>query len=83
MRLKFGRLINLKLFGSNSVTVPNDEIWRVSMYMNPLNVVNIEDNSLDYSPNVQTGFVSAGTKISAYKGAPGIKGIAFKVVKEE
>lgn len=82
MKLKFDRLINLKLFSSNSVTVPNGELWRISMYMDALNVVEIEDNSLDYSPNIQTGFVSAGTKISAYKGAPGIKGIAFKVVKE-
>lgn len=82
MRLKFDRLINLKLM-NESVRVPNDELWKITMYMSPNNRLKIEEIPLDYNPNILTGFISSGTTMTAYTGVPQIRGIAFKVVKEE
>lgn len=83
MRLKLDRLINIKLKRNETITVPNGELWKVTMYMSPNNTFKIEGNPLGYDPNALTGLVSAGTTITGYEGAPTIKGIAFKVVKEE
>ena len=82
MRLKFDRLINITLM-SESVRVPKDELWKITMYMSPNNTLKIDGIPMDYGTYLNSGFVSGGTEIQSYKGWPKMMGIAFKVVKEE
>lgn len=77
-KLKFDRLINISLESIESVTVPKDELWRVSAFT----------NSNGAEMNGKSGYVdkdiflmSSGCKLKPSMNMV-IQGMAFKAVEE-
>lgn len=82
-KLKFDRSINLKLKNDESVTVPDDEIWRAEAYDCKKLLVNGEE-AVESSGGVQSipFTFGGGVKLSTKFGVA-VTGVAFKVIKEE
>lgn len=83
MRLKFDRLINVRLSDGNSVTVPQDELWKVSIYTFDDSYY-VSGSTVEKDKNIS--LFSKGTYIgcrTSHNNDLIIQGVAFKVVKEE
>ncbi|MCI5643846.1 MAG: hypothetical protein MR285_07040 [Peptoniphilus sp.] len=81
-KLKFERLINVDLKFGETIKVPSDEVWRISVYSTQGRMVSINDMNLGYEK--YTGIVSAGAVVKnvgplEYNVIP-IQGMAFKEV---
>lgn len=81
-KLKFERLINVDLKFGETVKVPSDEIWRISIYSSQGYQVSINSVNLGYEKH--TGLVSAGAVVKNEGPydlhAIPIQGMAFKEV---
>lgn len=81
-KLKFERLINVDLKFGETLKVPSDEVWRISVYSSNGSASSI--NGMDMGYGKYTGIVSAGaivgnvgpTEINVIP----IQGMAFKEV---
>lgn len=81
-KLKFERLINVDLKFGETLKVPSDEVWRISVYSTQGSMVSVNDMNLGYEK--YTGIVSAGAAVKNVgplkdKHIP-IQGMAFKEV---
>lgn len=77
-KLKFDRSINLVLESSDTVNIPNGEIWRVSAFATTglgVNGAGIQSSSNAGVPPTLT--LGGGTKIT---GGGSVSGVAFKVI---
>lgn len=80
-KLKFDRLINLKLQNRESIKVPKGELWRGSVYgIKSTDSLNVNEVSMRESNNSLNCVEEAVLRWSGSSGAT-IQGIAFKVVE--
>lgn len=81
-KLKFERLINVDLKFGETLKVPSDEVWRISVYSSNGRASSINGMSMGYGK--YTGIVSAGAVVGNVgpdtKEAIPIQGMAFKGV---
>lgn len=81
-KLKFERLINVDLKMGETIKVPSDEVWRISVYSIQGSMPSINGRDMGYEKF--TGIVSAGAVVGNsgpldYEILP-IQGMAFKEV---
>lgn len=81
-KLKFERLINVDLKMGETIKVPSDEVWRISVYSTQGSASSINGRSMGYEK--YTSIFSAGAVVGNigpldYQVIP-IQGMAFKEV---
>lgn len=83
-KLVLDREIAITLTDGKSVTVPNDEVWKLSVFGG----VEVSDTPADYSASsMLNGIFSSKTKIKPYRSGSQatriatLSGIAFKLVE--
>lgn len=79
-KLKFDRLINLKLKADEKIVIPQGELWKVSLYQDANRKLNVNEVSPGYE-NIQNGLIVQGSEIKSIRNGATIQGIVFKVVE--
>lgn len=80
MKLKFDRLIDIKLKGKTSTIVPTGEYWRVSFYT--ADNYSLTVNGTKIGNVMNTGVFVGGAKLEneEFSQSAIVQGVAFKVI---
>lgn len=80
MKLKFDRLIDIKLEGRTSTIVPTGEYWRVSFYTADEYSLTVNGTKIGNAMNIGTFVGGAKLENEEFAKSVIVQGVAFKVI---